>query len=486
MNLEGEWTLNNNSNSKHSGHCNEYWKFERYELAYLSMKVEEICAKGIAYFTQRDIILYALGIGCGDNVQIKVNTVSHEIGRSSHSSSLVDGNDGSKYTLRYLYENHDEFIPFPTFPLVLPFRAQTMSHRDDLLNDSSNSTHAKVHDFIRVFFGMSSFPTPMMQDMNILDHLQLDNEGKTSLGGDGTNDFEIKAIIHLSENYRLHKDIPNEIEPTLVRMKTYVISIQFKRIGIIVVTETEYFICKSNHDVEHNKTVESNVDKISDDLFATSQSTTLYITNNPMKADPIFNTKYNSTLSQPNISPSTMKKHMKENKPNCVITQSIPNNQALIYRLSGDTNPIHVLATGSTKTAPNGKSSPSSSLSMDRPILHGLCTLGFAVRAIMEYCHALFNESTNDPMVGALHDNGNHSTDEIKFHYVTCQFTKPVFIGDELRTLIWLQQNESKPDGNILRLFFRVERTSDDVIVVDKGIVDVGFKSQQIFTRSKI
>ena len=442
------------------------------------MKVEEICARGGAYFTQRDVILYALGVGCGDNARIKVNTVSDEIGQSSNSSSFVDGNDGSKYNLRFLYENLDEFIPFPTFPLILPFRAQTMSHQDELLNNS-NSTHAKVHDFIRDFFGMSSFPTPMMQEMNILDHLQFENEEKRSIG-----DIEIQAIIHLSEKYRLHKDVPIEIEPTLVSMRTQAISIQFKRIGIIVVTETEYYIRKNSNDVENNGSVESEFDNISNDLFATSQSTTLYITNNPMKADPIFNTTYNSSLSQPNVSHYRIKKYKKENKPNCIITQSIPNNQALIYRLSGDTNPIHVIATSRTTTASTGKPS-SSAMSIDRPILHGLCTLGYGVRAILEYCHALFNES-NDPTIGSLNDNGNYSKVEIKFQYVTCQFTKPVFIGDELQTLIWVQQNERKPDDNILRFFFGMKRTSDEIIVVDNGIVEVGFKSQQTFTRSKI
>lgn len=43
-----------------------------------------------ASYTKRDLILYALGIGASE--------------------------------LPFVYENHDEFVAFPTFPIVLPFK----------------------------------------------------------------------------------------------------------------------------------------------------------------------------------------------------------------------------------------------------------------------------------------------------------------------------------------------------------------------------
>ena len=106
--------------------------------------------------------------------------------------------------------------------------------------------------------------------------------------------------------------------------------------------------------------------------------------------------------------------------------ETLPN-QALIYRLSGDLNPLH--------------SDPSfaSMGGFDRPILHGLCSYGFTGRALL---HALCG---GDPA---------------RFASMEARFSKPVFPGDTLTVKMWV-------DGN--QCIFRTERQNGD-IVIDQGL----------------
>ena len=77
--------------------------------------------------------------------------------------------------------------------------------------------------------------------------------------------------------------------------------------------------------------------------------------------------------------PSTEVNVPPDRTPDLTTSERISENQALLYRLSGDWNPLHVDPGFAT------------AFGFDRPILHGLCTFGFATR------HVINGFSNGDP-----------------------------------------------------------------------------------------
>jgi acyl dehydratase len=116
-----------------------------------------------------------------------------------------------------------------------------------------------------------------------------------------------------------------------------------------------------------------------------------------------------------------------DREPDAVRTYTTRPEQALIYRLSGDRNPLHADPTFAARAG------------FDRPILHGLCTYGFTGRALL---HALCD---GDPT---------------RFRSMSGRFSKPVMPGDELVIRIW-----RTADGEAA---YRTE-TADGRVVLDDG-----------------
>ncbi|MFC5946806.1 MaoC/PaaZ C-terminal domain-containing protein [Pseudonocardia lutea] len=103
-------------------------------------------------------------------------------------------------------------------------------------------------------------------------------------------------------------------------------------------------------------------------------------------------------------------------------------NQALLYRLTGDRNPLH---TDPAFAARGG---------FDRPILHGMCTYGFTARALL---HTVCD---GDPA---------------RFGSIEGRFTAPVYPGDRLTVSIWRDET-----GGAV---FRTTRDGDGAVVLDRG-----------------
>lgn len=122
-------------------------------------------------------------------------------------------------------------------------------------------------------------------------------------------------------------------------------------------------------------------------------------------------------------------------KPDQVRTDKTTVDQAAIYRLNGDLNPLHI------------DPSFSAILGFDKPILHGLCTFGFAVKHVL----AAFCDS-----------------DVACFKSVKVRFAKPVMPGQSIQTNMWLEK-----EGTGYRVYFECKVVETGTVVISGAYVDL-------------
>ena len=123
---------------------------------------------------------------------------------------------------------------------------------------------------------------------------------------------------------------------------------------------------------------------------------------------------------------------MPERTPDIIDDWQTAPQAALIYRLSGDDNPLHA----DPDVAKAG--------GFPAPILHGLCSLGVAGHAVLKHACGY---------------------DPARMKSLRLRFTSPVFPGETIRTEIW-------KDGNDVS--FRSRVVERGKVVLDNGHVRIG------------
>jgi len=120
-----------------------------------------------------------------------------------------------------------------------------------------------------------------------------------------------------------------------------------------------------------------------------------------------------------------------EGTPDIVDEITTKPDQALIFRLSGDYNPLH--------SDPNF----AKAAGFPKPILHGLCTYGVACRSIVKTAC---------------------DKDVKKLKSFNCRFSSPVFPGETIVTEMW-------KNGNVINFQSKVKER--DKIILKNGVSEI-------------
>jgi len=360
-----------------------------------------------ACYNARDLILYALSCGFG-----------------SHAKTQQEVHD----ELLYLFEEHPDFQAVPTFCLALSWWAQPQK-----LESESAATS----------YHIPRFPPPSMDATVMIPPRFL----KTN------TDISAYPILHMFQSMDWHQNLPvpstntsdkmasSRIQNTHLNCK--ILTIAPKKIGTFVTSETT--IHSSCCDDEASSSSPRNK------LLCTLQSTCLVLGLSPESviAQDISSSRKRANPSRKPVPPPAAQAADFE------FTYRTSPTQSLLYRLaSGDSNRIHVV--GDAMLSKKLKATQT-------PILHGLCTLGIATRAILQYARQTSSTRT--------------TKEAYRLAYLEGKFSNPVFIEDTLVVKLWdvasLSSSSLRSCNNnnnmVQEIVFQVYNLSTGNMAVDQG-----------------
>jgi acyl dehydratase len=205
--------------------------------------------------------------------------------------------------------------------------------------------------------------------------------------------IDMTKVLHGAQSLEIIKALP--VEATIVA-HTKVLDVIDKGVekGAVLVTERKLY------------------DQASNEHYCTQQAIIMARGNGGF-GGPVAN------VPAPHVLP--------ERKPDTVIEMETSPQAALLYRLSGDYNPLHADLELAEK------------LGFAAPILHGLASYGVAARAVLQACEITV-------------------ADRLKSFVL--RFTSPVYPGETISTEIW-------KDSDVVS--FRSKVKERDVVVLNNG-----------------
>ncbi len=197
------------------------------------------------------------------------------------------------------------------------------------------------------------------------------------LGGDVTPSigaYDLESVLHADQAVRLHGELPAEGR---ISVTTRIVGMYDKGHAALVVLESEARLADSGRPAFTNRT-------------------TLFLRGEGGFGGP--------RRDEGDEEGEAAAAPLPARPPDEVVSYATRPDQALLYRLSGDRNPLHSDPLFAARAG------------FDRPILHGLCTYGFTARALL---HRICG------------------SDPARFGAMRARFSRPTRPGDTVTVSIW-------------------------------------------------